>query len=65
MERLWKYGIADAVPTRTHDYRYNDKTEVVVEMTIIFLWLVYIGELQAKRGGVSTVDPTPLYRSED
>ena len=54
-----------SVPTRTHDYRYNDTTEVVVELTIIFLWLVYIGELQVKRGGASTVDPPPLYRSED
>ena len=46
-----------SVPTRTHGYRYNDTTEVVVELTIIFLWPVYIGELQVKRGGVSTVDP--------
>ena len=53
---LWKYGITDTVPTRTDYYRYNDTTEVVVELT-----LVYIGNLQVKRGGVSTVDPPPHY----
>ena len=30
-------SIADAVPPRTHAYRYNDTTEVVVELTLIFL----------------------------
>ena len=47
---MWKYGIADAVPPRTHDYRYNDTTEVVVELTIIFPWLVYIGEFTGEKG---------------
>ena len=34
---LWKYGITDTVPTRTGYYGYNDTTEVVVELTHIFL----------------------------
>ena len=34
---LWKYGATDTVPPRTGYYRYNDTTEVVVEITLIFL----------------------------
>ena len=34
---LWKYGITDTVPTRTGYNGYNDTTEVVVELTHIFL----------------------------
>ena len=34
---MWKYGITDTVPTRTSYYGYNDTTEVVVELTLIFL----------------------------
>ena len=34
---LWKCGITDTVPTRTGYYGYNDTTEVVVELTLIFL----------------------------
>ena len=48
---------SDTVPTHTGYYGYNDTTEVVVELTLIFLKLVFIGNLQGKRGGVSTVDP--------
>ena len=50
---------------RTYTYRYygyNDTTEVVVELTDIFLELDYIGNLQVKRGGVITVDHPPLYK---
>ena len=28
----------------------NDTTEVVIELTIIFLWLVYIGEFTGEKG---------------
>ena len=34
---LWKYGISNTVPTRTGYYGYNDTTEVVVELTHLFL----------------------------
>ena len=34
---LWKYGITGTVPTRTGYYGYNDTTEVVVELSHIFL----------------------------
>jgi len=34
---LWKYGITGTVPTCTGYYGYNDTTEVVVELTHIFL----------------------------
>ena len=37
MITLWKYGITDTVPTRTGYYKYNDTTEVVVELTLKFL----------------------------
>ena len=34
---LWMYGITDTIPTHTGYYGYNDTTEVVVELTLIFL----------------------------
>jgi len=34
---MWKYGISDTVPSHTGYYGYNDTTEVVVELPLIFL----------------------------
>ena len=37
IEVMWKYGSTETVPTRTGYYGCNDTTEVVVELTLIFL----------------------------